>query len=135
MAIVPTAAVQTDWQRITGKTLDWQSVLTSKMKIARVTITFPATGTYTTGGDVVDLSLNGRLSTVLAVIFLHSDEAYYAEYVEGAGNDATLGKILLKGYINDDAAGTNVDPEAFNELTSASVLPQNAILEAIVFGV
>ena len=129
MAIANTVAVQTDWQSITGKTLSSQSLLTSKLKIVRVTVTNACAGCYATGGCITDLSLGGRLTKVLAVVPLHNSEGYYVEYVEGAANDAALGKLLLRGDLD-----TATNAIGFTEI-SVGTVPQGCIFELLVFGV
>lgn len=128
MAYTPTVTVQANWKRIVGKSLQWQSVLTSRTKIARVVITY-VTGTYTTGGDVVDLSLGGKIKTIMAFIPQSCSEGYYVEYVPDATNSATGGKLRLRGDLN-----TATNAVGLIELSSASTLPDAAVVEAIILG-
>ena len=85
-----TATVNSDWQSICGKTLSIQSELTSKLKTVVVDIAYGAED-YDIGGNVIDLSLGGRINTIIACEVLEVSTGHSVQYVAGAGNAATLG--------------------------------------------
>ena len=129
-----TVAVNSDWENLTGKTLTVQSELTSKLKTTVVDVTFGACDTYTSCGVTVDLSLGGRIGTVIEASIISNDKGLLLEYVPATGGAAATGKIKAYGYINDDAAGVNTTPEAFNELDNASAIVNSLAIKIRVVG-
>ena len=121
MAIAIT--VNADYQSITGKTLSIQAELTSKLKTGIIDIVY-TTQDYTTGGDVVDLSLDGRFKTIIAVEVLEVSTGNSVQYIHGTASAAALGK--LKFY----ETGTTSAP--FDEVANAVSLTANMKLR--IFG-
>lgn len=87
-------AVNTLYQSIVGKTLSTQAELLSKLKVAIVDVTF-TTESYTTGGETIDLTLDGRLDTIIACEVLEVSTGNVGQYIPAAGNDAATGKLKL----------------------------------------
>jgi len=112
-----TIAVDSNWENLTGKTLSIQSELTSKLKTAVIDITAGCSDTYATNGVTVDLSLGGRISTVIEVSIISNDGGLLLQYVPAAGNAAATGKI--KAYGTDPGA-TGGAVAAFSELPNSS---------------
>ena len=129
-----TVAVNSDWENLTGKTLSVQSELTSKLKTTVVDVTFAGSDTYATNGVTVDLSLGGRISTIIEASIISNDKGLLLEYVPATAGAAATGKIKAFGYINDDAAGTNTDPEAFSELAASSAIVNSLAIKIRVVG-
>jgi len=98
-----TVAVDTNLKSLAGKTLSVQSELTSKLLTTQVTVTYAACDTYTTGGCTIDLSLGGRITTIISATIISNDVGALLEYVPAAGGAAATGK--LKAYGVDPAAG------------------------------
>lgn len=94
MADTLTIAVNSDYQSLVGKTLHIQAELTSKLKVAIVDITYD-TVVYDTNGNLVDLSLDGRLKTIIAVEVLEVTTGHVGTYIHGANSAAALGKLKL----------------------------------------
>ena len=90
-----TIGVNANYQSLVGKTLSTQAELLSKLKVAIVDIDL-SSESYVTGGIVTNLSLDGRLTSILAVEVLEVSTGDKVEYVSGAGDAASLG--LLKIY-------------------------------------
>jgi len=129
-----TVAVNSDWENLTGKTLSVQSELTSKLKTTVVDVTFAGADTYSTCGVTVDLSLGGRISTIIEASIISNDKGLLLEYVPAAAGAAATGKIKAFGYINDDAAGVNATPEAFSELANSSAIVNSLAIKIRVVG-
>jgi len=95
MAVVTT--VNCDWQAITGKTLSRQSVLTSKMLEAVVCVAIGACNyPACNAGYVVDLSLCGRVTTIISAIpepLEVSNTLLTAQYVPAACGAAATGTL------------------------------------------
>jgi len=89
-----TIAQNSDHKSLTGKTLSVQAELLSKLKVAIVDVTY-ATEDYDIGGNVVDLSLDGRIDTIIAVEVLEVSTGNSVQYVHGAASAAALGKLKL----------------------------------------
>ena len=89
-----TIAVNSQYEKITGKTLSTQAELTSRLKTAIVDLTY-GTEDYDIGGNIIDLSLGGRFSTIIAVEVMETSVGLVAQYVHGAGDAAALGKLKL----------------------------------------
>ncbi len=61
-----TTTVNGDYCRVTiGKTLTPQSALTSRLKTAIICVTFDCAAAYSTGGEPVNLSADGRIDTII----------------------------------------------------------------------
>lgn len=112
-----TVAVDSNQERLTGKTLSIQSELTSKLLTTVVDVTYGACDTYTSCGDTVDLSLGGRISTIIEASIISNDGGLLLEYVPAAGGAAATGKI--KAYGTDPAAAGGA-VAAFVELPNAA---------------
>ncbi len=78
---------------LTGKTLSIQSELTSKLKSVVVDITYAAGDNYVTGGNVVDVSLGSRISTVIGAEILDGNKGLLLQYIPSATNAASTGKL------------------------------------------
>jgi|FLOH01.1.fsa_nt_gi hypothetical protein len=89
-----TAVVNSDYQSITGKTLSIQAELTSKLKTAIVDVAY-VTEDYDLGGNVLDLSLDGRLKTIIAVEVLEVSTGNSVQYIHGAASAAALGLLQI----------------------------------------
>jgi len=87
-------AQNSDHKSLTGKTLSVQAELLSKLKVAIVDVTY-ATEDYDIGGNVVDLSLDGRIDTIIAVEVLEVSTGNSVQYVHGASSAAALGKLKI----------------------------------------
>lgn len=118
-----TIAVNSDYESLTGKTLSTQAELLSKLKVAIVDVTYSAED-YDIGGNVVDLSLDGRIDTIIACEVLEVSTGNSVQYVAGANNSATLGK--LKIYESGTASA------AFDEADDADSITMTCKLR--VFG-
>jgi hypothetical protein len=128
-----TVAVNSDWQNLTGKTLSIQSELTSKLKTTVVDVTFAAGDTYSSCGVTIDLSLGGRISTIIEASIISNTKGLLLEYVPAALGAAATGKVKCFGYIND-SAGVNVTPEAFSELAASSAIVNSLAIKVRVVG-
>lgn len=126
-----TVAVDSTYQKLTGKTLFVQSLLASRIKEADVVVTFGASDTYTTGGVTVDLSLNGRITTILDVTPISNDKGVHVQYVPATASAAATGKVKLWGI--DPAAGGGA-VGAFSELASSSAVVNSMVLKLRVRG-
>ncbi|MBC8549024.1 MAG: hypothetical protein H8D23_05175 [Candidatus Brocadiales bacterium] len=89
-----TIAHNANHKSLTGKTLSVQAELLSKLKVAIVDVTY-ATEDYDIGGNIVDLSLDGRIDTIIAVEVLEVSTGNSVQYVHGAASAAALGKLKL----------------------------------------
>jgi hypothetical protein len=126
-----TVAVETNQQKLTGKTLSVQSELTSKLLTTVVTATYGACDTYTTAGCTVDLSLGGRITTIIEASIISNDGGLLLEYVPAAGGAAATGK--LKAYGTDPAAAGGA-VAAFPELASSSTDVASMVVKIRVVG-
>jgi hypothetical protein len=126
-----TVAVETNQQKLTGKTLSVQSELTSKLLTTVVTATYGACDTYTTGGCTVDLSLGGRVSTIIEASVISNDAGLLLEYVPAAGGAAATGKIKAYGVDPAAAGGAVV---AFPELASSGADVGGMVVKIRVVG-
>lgn len=127
-----TVAVDAREQNVTGKTLSIQSKLTSKLKESTITVTFGAGDNYATGGNTVDLSLGGRISTIHSVVFCSNDKGVLLQYVPSANNVASTGKFKAYGVDPGAAGGAVV---GFVELPSSSTVVNSMVVNVIVRGV
>jgi len=126
-----TVAVDSDQQKLTGKTLSIQSQLTSRLLETQVTVTYGACDTYTTGGCTVDLSLGGRITTIISATIISNDVGALLEYVPAALGAAATGK--LKAYGSDPAAAGGA-VVVFPELASASAGVNDMIVKIRIVG-
>lgn len=126
-----TVAVNSDWENLTGKTLSIQSELTSKLKTTVVDVTYGACDTYATNGNTVDLSLGGRISTIIEASIISNDGGLLLEYVPAAGGAAATGKI--KAYGTDPAAAGGA-VAAFIELPNAAADVNSLAIKIRVVG-
>jgi len=88
-------SLNSDYTNITGKTLSFQAELNSKLKTAVVDVVYASCEDYDIGGNIVDLSLCGRFSTIIAVEVMETTIGVVAQYVHGANDAADLGKLKL----------------------------------------
>ena len=116
---------------LTGKTLSIQSELTSKLKSVVVDITYAAGDNYVTGGNVVDVSLGSRISTVIGAEILDGNKGLLLQYIPSATNAASTGKIKCYGE-DHTAKGSAV--RAFAELASASTAVNSMTCKIRVLG-
>lgn len=126
-----TVAVDSNQQKLTGKTLSVQSELTSKLLTTLVTVTYGACDTYTTGGCTVDLSLGGRIKTIISATIISNDVGTLLEYVPAAAGAAATGK--LKAFGVDPAAGGGA-VVIFPELASSSAGVNAMVVKIRVVG-
>jgi len=90
-----TITVNSNYEKIAGKTLTMQAELTSPMKTAIVDVVYAACEDYDIAGNVVDLSLGGRFSTIIAVEVMETTVGLVAQYVHAAADAAATGKLKL----------------------------------------
>jgi hypothetical protein len=112
-----TVAVDSNQEKLTGKTLSIQSELTSKLLTTVVDVTVGACDNYATSGVTVDLSLGGRVSTIIEASIISNDAGLLLEYVPAAAGAAATGKVKAYGVDPAAAGGAIV---AFPELPNAS---------------
>jgi hypothetical protein len=105
-----------DHKSLTGKTLSIQAELTSKLKSTIVDVTYGGSDNYATNGNVVDLSLGSRISTVIGEQILHCNKGLLLQYVPAAAGAAATGKIKCFGQKPTDATTTVI---ALEELDNA----------------
>jgi hypothetical protein len=129
-----TVAVNSDWENLAGKTLSVQSELTSKLKTTVVDVTFAGSDTYSTNGVTIDLSLGGRIKTIIEASIISNDKGLLLEYVPAALGAAATGKVKAFGYINDDSAGSNTTPEALTELAASSTIVNSLAIKIRIVG-
>jgi|SaaInlV_130m_DNA_2_1039683.scaffolds.fasta_scaffold26786_3 hypothetical protein len=90
-----TISVNSNYEKVTGKTLTPQAELTSQLKTAIVDVVYASCEDYDIAGNVVDLSLDGRFDTIIAVEVMETTIGVVAQYVHGANDAATLGKLKI----------------------------------------
>ena len=112
-------------KKITGKTLSTQAELNSKLKTAIVDVSFTAGEDYDLGGNIVDLSLDGRFGTIIAVEVVETSIGVVAQYIHGAADAAALGKLKL--YESGTAPGN------LNEADDADAITAEFKLRVIGF--
>jgi len=86
--------VNSDYQSVTGKTLSIQAELLSKLKTAIVDVTYTSED-YDIAGNVLDLSLDGRLTTIISVEVLEVSIGIVPQYVPAAAGAAATGKLKI----------------------------------------
>ena len=116
---------------LTGKTLSIQSELTSKLKSVVVDITYAAGDNYVTGGNVVDVSLGSRISTVIGAEILDGNKGLLLQYIPSATNAASTGKIKCYG---EDHTAKGSAARAFAELANASTVVNSMTCKIRVLG-
>jgi len=126
-----TIAQNTDHKNLTGKTLAVQAELTSKLKTVIVDITYGASDNYATNGNTVDLSLGGRIDTVIACEILHSDKGLLLQYAPAAAGAAATGKIKAYGHTPTSSTGTVI---ALEELDNADTAVNSMTVRCRVTG-
>jgi hypothetical protein len=117
---------------LTGKTLSIQSELTSKLKSVVVDITYAAGDNYLTGGNVVDVSLGSRISTVIGAEILDGNKGLLLQYIPSATNAASTGKI--KCYGQQAGAQAGAVAKVFDELAAASTAVNSMTCKIRVLG-
>ena len=116
---------------LTGKTLSIQSELTSKLKSVVVDITYAAGDGYLTGGNVVDVLLGSRISTVIGAEILDGNKGLLLQYIPSATNAASTGKIKCYG---EDHTVKGAAARAFAELANASTAVNSMTCKIRVLG-
>ena len=116
---------------LTGKTLSIQSELTSKLKSVVVDITYAAGDNYLTGGNVVDVSLGSRISTVIGAEILDGNKGLLLQYIPSATNAASTGKIKCYG---EDHTAKGSAARVFAELANASTAVNSMTCKIRVLG-
>ena len=116
---------------LTGKTLSIQSELTSKLKSVVVDITYAAGDNYVTGGNVVDVSLGSRISTVIGAEILDGNKGLLLQYIPSATNAASTGKIKCYG---EDHTAKGSAARALAELANASTAVNSMTCKIRVLG-
>ena len=116
---------------LTGKTLSIQSELTSKLKSVVVDITYAGEDNYLTGGNVVDVSLGSRISTVIGAEILDGNKGLLLQYIPSATNAASTGKIKCYG---EDHTAKGSAARAFAELANASTAVNSMTCKIRVLG-
>jgi len=116
---------------LTGKTLSIQSELTSKLKSVVVDITYAVGDNYLTGGNVVDVSLGSRISTVIGAEILDGNKGLLLQYIPSATNAASTGKIKCYG---EDHTAKGAAARAFAELANASTAVNSMTCKIRVLG-
>ena len=120
-----------DHKSLTGKTLSIQAELTSKLKSTIVDVTYAAGDNYATGGNVVDLSLGSRISTVIGAQILHSSAGLLLQYVPAAAGAAATGKIKCFGHTPTSATATVV---ALEELDNSDTAVNSMTIRIRIIG-
>ena len=120
-----------DHKSLTGKTLSIQAELTSKLKSTIVDVTYGSSDNYATGGNVVDLSLDSRISTVIGAQILHCDKGLLLQYVPAAAGAAATGKIKCFGHTPTSSTATVV---ALEELDSADTAVNSMTIRIRIIG-
>ena len=116
---------------LTGKTLSIQSELTSKLKSVVVDITYAAGDNYLTNGNVVDVSLGSRISTVIGAEILDGNKGLLLQYIPSATNAASTGRIKCYG---EDHTVKGAAARAFAELANASTAVNSMTCKIRVLG-
>tara|TARA_R110002051_G_scaffold296175_1_gene362185 strand:- start:1838 stop:2230 length:393 start_codon:yes stop_codon:yes gene_type:complete len=126
-----TIAQNSDHKSLTGKTLSVQSTLTSKLKSTIVDVTYGASDNYATNGNTVDLSLGGRIRTVIGATILHSNKGLLLQYAPAAAGAAATGKIKAYGHTPTSATATVI---ALEELDNADTAVNSMTIRIVVTG-
>tara|TARA_R100000406_G_scaffold71336_5_gene51612 strand:- start:1516 stop:1908 length:393 start_codon:yes stop_codon:yes gene_type:complete len=110
-----TIAQNSDHKSLTGKTLSVQSQLTSKLKECIVDITFGASDNYASDGNTVDLSMGGRIDTVIGCEILHCDKGLLLQYAPATGGAAASGKLKAYGHTPTSSTTTVIALEELDD--------------------
>lgn len=123
--------ITTDDWAATGalKQGSWQALTVSKQKVKVFNVTFGCTDTYCTGGQVLDLSDGGRISTVVFVtVSQTSNPALIPAYTASACSVASTGKIK---FFEEVAASCST---ALSEITCGSTAIRCDTFKVFVIG-
>lgn len=131
MTMAITVAQNSDHKSLTGKTLSVQSVLTSRIRTSIVDITYGASDNYATDGNTVDLSMGGRISTVMAVEIFHVSTGLLLQYVPAAAGASATGKIKAYGHTPTSATSTVI---ALEELDNADTAVNSMTIRVRITG-
>jgi hypothetical protein len=131
MTMAITVAQNQDHKSLTGKTLSVQSVLTSRIRTSIVDITYGGSDNYATNGNTVDLSMGGRISTVMAVEIFHVSTGLLLQYVPAAAGASATGKIKAYGHTPTSSTGTVI---ALEELDNADTAVNSMTIRVRITG-
>ena len=120
-----------DHKSLTGKTLSIQAELTSKLKSTIVDVTYGASDNYATNGNVVDLSLGSRISTVIGAQILHCNKGLLLQYAPAANGAAATGKIKCFGHTPTSSTATVV---ALEELDASDTAVNGMTIRIRIIG-
>ena len=126
-----TVAQNQDHKNLTGKTLTVQSQLTSKLRTAIVDVTFGGSDNYTTNGNTVDLSMGGRISTVIGAEVLHCSAGLLLQYVPATAGASATGKFKAYGHTPTSSTGTVI---ALEELDNADTAVNSMTIRVRITG-
>ena len=126
-----TVAQNQDHKNLTGKTLTVQSQLTSKLKTAIVDVTYGGSDNYATNGNTVDLSMGGRISTVIGAEVLHTSAGLLLQYVPAAAGASATGKFKAYGHTPTSSTSTVV---ALEELDNADTAVNSMTIRVRITG-
>jgi hypothetical protein len=126
-----TVAQNSDHKSLTGKTLAVQAELTSKLKSVVVDITYGGSDNYASNGNTVDLSMGGRISTVIGAEILHCNKGLLLQYAPAAAGAAATGKIKAYGHTPTSSTATVI---ALEELDNADTAVNSMTIRVRVTG-
>ena len=126
-----TVAQNSDHKSLTGKTLTVQSQLTSRLRTAIVDVTYGGSDNYATNGNTVDLSMGGRISTVIGAEVLHTSAGLLLQYVPATAGAAATGKFKAYGHTPTSSTGTVV---ALEELDNADTAVNSMTIRVRITG-
>jgi hypothetical protein len=105
--------------------------LTSKLKSVIVDVTYGASDTYLTNGNTVDLSLGGRIRTVIGAQVIHANKGLLLQYAPAAAGAAATGKFKAYGHTPTSSTATVV---ALEELDNADTAVNSMTIRICVTG-
>jgi hypothetical protein len=126
-----TVAQNSDHKSLTGKTLTVQSQLTSRLRTAIVDVTYGGSDNYATNGNTVDLSMGGRISTVIGAEVLHTSAGLLLQYVPATAGASATGKFKAYGHTPTSSTGTVI---AFEELDNADTAVNSMTIRVRITG-
>jgi hypothetical protein len=126
-----TVAQNQDHKNLTGKTLTVQSQLTSRLRTAIVDVTYGGSDNYTTNGNTVDLSMGGRIDTVIGAEVLHTSAGLLLQYVPATAGASATGKFKAYGHTPTSSTSTVV---AFEELDNADTAVNSMTIRVRITG-
>lgn len=126
-----TVAQNSDHKSLAGKTLAVQAELTSKLKTVIVDVTYGGSEVYVTNGNTVDLSLGGRISTVIGAEILHSNKGLLLQYAPATAGAAATGKVKAYGH---EPTSSTADIAALDELDNNNAAVNSLTIRIRVFG-